>query len=140
MAAAPTTNLQIVRVQDDHTSTKIPTINTGMVDLDTAIAGFITVDIPGTGDVSIGVFGRSQSLNPVLKFTGTLTGNRTVYMTVALGSARRFTAWNATSGAFTLTIKTTAGGSTGKTITQGKCRDLFHDNTNVYASGPEETP
>lgn len=137
MAAAPTTNLQIVRVQDDHTSTKIPTINTGMVDLDAAIAGFVIVDIPGTGDVSIGVFGRSQSLNPVIKLTGVLTGARTVYMTVALGSARSFIVWNATTGAFSLTIKTTAGGSTGVAVTQTKKVLLFHDGTNVMAAAPE---
>lgn len=134
MAANPTTNLQIVRVQDDHTSTKIPTINTGMVDIDAAIAGFIIIDVAGSGDRTLS---RAEAINKVFKFIGVLTGARNILFPVALGCARQFTVWNATTGAFALNVKTTAGGSTGPAVTQTKKVLIFHDNTNAHAAGPE---
>lgn len=70
----------------------------------------------------------------------TSAGSGTHSVTTLAGCVNDFTAWNATSGAFTVTIKTNADGSTGKTLTQGKARKLFHNGANVYAAGPEETP
>lgn len=70
----------------------------------------------------------------------TSTGSGTHSVSAVAGCAGEFIVWNATSGAFSVTVKTNAVGSTGKTLTQAKCRLLFHDSTNVYAAGPEETP
>lgn len=77
---------------------------------------------------------RVQALNSVFKFTGLLTGAITISFPVSLGCARQFTAWNATTGAFALTIKTTTVGSVGIAVTQGQSVQLFHDGTDVRAA------
>lgn len=130
----PTTNFGIVRVQDDHTSTKIPTINTGFAELDAAGGGFIQIDISGSGDRTLT---RTEALNKIFKFVGTLTGVRNILYPVPSSCARKFDVWNATTGAHAVNIKTTAVGSTGPAVTQTKSVSLYHDNTNVKAAGPE---
>jgi hypothetical protein len=128
--ATPTPNLQIGRVADDQTSIKIPRINEGMVDLDNAIAGMLTRSVAGASNVTLT---RLEALNAVLKFTGVLTGNIVVFLPVLLGTRRDYTVWNATTGAFTLTVKTTTGGSAGVAVTQGTKSLLAHDGTDVFA-------
>ena len=115
----PTTlNSKIPLPTSEQDSAKVATYNAAHHEVEKLNTGFLPLAIDGTGDVPLATFGRDQALNRLLKFTGVLTGNRTVKMPVALGCARHFTVWNATTGAFTLTIITTAGGSTGVVVTQ----------------------
>lgn len=81
-----------------------------------------------------------ESRTLFLKFTSTLTANREVKIdttTAGKYSSRMFLIWNASSANFKLTIKTTAGGSTGPDVNSGKIRAVIHDGTNVYPWGPE---
>lgn len=110
------------------------TLNTGTDDVDLLTGGMLSVSIAGTGSTTLT---RTQAINKVFKFTGILTGNRTIVFPVSLGCSRKFTIWNATTGAFTLTIKTDTGGSAGPTITQTKICECFHDGTDVKKSGTE---
>lgn len=134
MAAAPTTYLQIVRVADEYTAQPIPTINTAMVDIDATIAGMLILSVAGSSNVTLT---RAQGLNRVFQFTGILTGNINILFPAALGCARDFLVWNATTGAFTLTVKTTTGGSAGVAVTTAKKVYCFHDGTNVYKATAE---
>ena len=85
--------------------------------------GLISIDCAGSSDVTL----TDDEVNHALfKFTGALTGNINV---IVPDQSHVYRCWNATSGAFTLTVKTSAG--TGKTITQGKKRIVFSDGTNV---------
>lgn len=131
---ASTANLKLVKNVSEHDATKIVTINTEMDDLDAAVGGMLILDIAGTGTTDLT---RAQALNPVIKLTGLLTtGGRIVRFPISLGTLRRFTIWNATTGAFTVTLKTTVGG-TGLVVTQTKKVNVFHDGTEVYGSSAE---
>lgn len=129
-----TTNAKIVKPVSEHDANKIVTIDTGTDDIDLLTCGMLSLSIAGTGSTTLT---RAQAINTVFKFTGVLTGNRTILFPVSLGCSRRFTIWNATTGAFTLTIKTDTGGSAGPTVTQTKKVNLFHDGTDVLASSAE---
>lgn len=116
-----------------------------MDDLDNSIGGLLTLSVAGSSNVTLT---RAQALNAVLKFTGVLTGSITIYIpvianaaitppTTTIGALRKYTIWNATTGAFTITIKTSAVGSAGIVVTQTKIVDIFHDGTDVKAAGAE---
>lgn len=131
-----TINTGSLKPNSEQDAQKVGTYNETLNDYDAVMAGMIVVSVT-TADVTLT---RAQALNKVIKFTGVLTGNRTVFIPHTLGAARQITFWNATSGAFTVTVKTTAGGSTGPAITQGKAQICFHDNVNVLRAGAEVTP
>jgi hypothetical protein len=80
-----------------------------------SVAGGVTVTLTAT-----------EAGNAILKFTGALTANISVVVPTATGT---WTIINATSGAFTLTVKTSAG--TGIAITQGLNWGVICDGTNV---------
>ena len=65
--------------------------------------------------------------NVVLYFAGALTSNLIVVVPVT--NRRLWAAINGTTGAFTLTVKTSAG--TGVTVAQGKRNLIYTDGTNV---------
>ena len=67
--------------------------------------------------------------NLCLNLTGALLANLTVYIPATVGGF-----WivdDATTGSYTVTIKTTAVGSTGVTSVQGKTLVIYSDGTNV---------
>lgn len=93
-----------------------------------AIAGMEVVAITGGSYSLTSLDGVSdEARNAIIKFTGTLTSNQTI---VVPNSSKHWIFWNATTGNFTLTVKTAAG--TGVVITQGAKGFLFCDATNVY--------
>ena len=142
---ASTTNLIIPKMVSENDAQKVATINSGTDDFDGAVAGMLTLGVGGSANITLT---RTQALNRVFKFTGALTGNITIYFpvianlalsppTTTVGSVRDFRVWNATTGAFTLTLKTSAVGSAGVAITQTKKAVYFHDGTDVYAATAE---
>ena len=132
-----TLNAGITKPLSENDAQKVASYNNALDELDAATLGYGEKSVAGTGNVTLT---RTEALHTAFKFTGTLTGNRVVLIPHTLGSARLISVWNATSGAFTLTIKTTASGSTGVAITQNKVKLLFHDNVNVYSAAAEITP
>jgi hypothetical protein len=91
---------------------------------------YASKSVAGSSDVTLTA---AEAAPGVLKFTGTLTGNISVILPLTAG--RRWTIWNATSGAFTLTIKGSSG--TGAAITQGKKAPVWTDGTN-FVSGMDD--
>jgi hypothetical protein len=63
-----------------------------------------------------------------INLTGTLTGNRNLIVP----NNGEWIVYNNTSGAFSVTVKTSAG--TGDTVTQGSNRAFYADGTNVVAT------
>lgn len=124
-----TTYLKSTKPASEQDAQKVATYNVLADDHDVGIAGMLTRDIAGTGAYTLT---RAEALNPVIKFTGTLTGNRTISLPVSLGTNRAIIIWNATSGAFTVTVITTTGGSSGVVVVQGTKSLLAHDGTNVF--------
>lgn len=136
---AVTTNLGSTKPTSEQDAQKVATYNALLDEFDKAIGGFLELSVAGSANVTLTT---AQGISAGFKFTGALTGNIVVFIRVPTGSpagysSRLFPVWNATSGAFTLTVKTTAGGSTGVAVTQTKTQLLFHDGTNVKAAAAE---
>jgi hypothetical protein len=134
-----TTFLKIIKPVSEYDAQKIATLNVESDEFDAVVAGYLLLSVAGSSNVTLT---RAQALNRRLKFTGVLTGNITIYLpvitnlaitppTTTIGAARDYLVWNATTGAFTLTIKTSAVGSSGVAITQTKEVYISHDNTDV---------
>jgi len=85
--------------------------------------GLVSVSIAGSGSITLTA---AQYGAAILTLTGVLTGNKTVILPNSSGV---WTAVNATSGKFTVTLKTAAG--SGVAVTQGKASEIYCDGTNV---------
>lgn len=86
---------------------------------------FTTVDIAGSGDFVL----AGANLNRIAyRFTGVLTGNRTV---IVPGSIQQYWVTNATTGAFTLSFRTAAQTPPGVQILQNNAAILYCDGNNV---------
>lgn len=84
---------------------------------------FISIDASGSGNLTLNA---SQQNKIAYKFTGTLTGARTI---VIPGTVQQYWVDNETAGAFTLTVSTGVGTTT--TVAQGFREILYCDGTNV---------
>lgn len=134
-----TLNTKSTKPVSEQDAQKVATYNELADDFDAVVGGMLTLSVAGSANVTLT---RTQALNKRLKFTGVLTGNITIYLpvitnaaitppTTTIGTRRDYLVWNATTGAFTLTIKTSAVGSAGAVITQTKEVTIAHDGTDV---------
>ena len=89
-----------------------------------AVGGYLSKSVTG-GTVTLSDL---EASNPVIGFSGTLTSNLVVVVPTTV--KRLWAINNATSGAFTLTVKTATG--SGVTVAQGKRNLVYTDGTNVY--------
>ena len=89
-----------------------------------AVGGYLSKSVTG-GTVTLS---NLEASNPVIGFSGTLTSNLVVVVPTTV--KRLWAVYNATSGAFTLTVKTATG--SGVTVAQGKRNLVYTDGTNVY--------
>lgn len=84
---------------------------------------YTSIAVAGTGNYTL----AGSELNRIAyNFTGLLTGNRVIIVPTTV---QQYWISNATTGAYTFTVKTAAG--TGITITQGQRAILYCDGTNV---------
>lgn len=88
--------------------------------------GYTAVAIGGTGNYTLSA---AEYAKNAIKLTGTLTGNRNVIVPTAV---RDYWINNATSGAYTVTVKTASG--SGVLVTQGKKATVYCDGTDVIAA------
>jgi hypothetical protein len=85
----------------------------------TFVFDYTVINVPGTGTYTL----SGSELNRIVyKFTGALTGNRTI---VVPDTVQQYWIENATTGAYVFTVKTAAG--TGVTITSTQ-RGIFYCN------------
>ena len=101
-----------------------------MTDQSVVTFTYAVIAVAGTGNYTLSA---SEYANKAIKFTGILTGNRTIIVPTSL---REYIVNNATTGAFSLTVKTLAG--TGIAVTQAKSAFLYCDGTDVVASETDE--
>ena len=130
MASTYSTDLKLeLMATGENAGTWGTKTNTNLNLIQQAIAGFQSIDV-AAADVTLVMTDASISnaRNMVLKFTGTLTANRTVNLP---DSIEKFYILqdSTTHGAFTLTFKTVSG--TGFTLDEGKIHAGFSDGTNV---------
>ena len=100
-------------------------VNTDLDDIDKALNGYLTQSVAGGIDVTITATNWN---NRIIEFTGTITANINVIVPI---TTRLFAAYNNTTGAFSLTVKTASG--TGITVPQGNRVILACDGTNVVS-------
>ena len=131
MASTYSTDLKLeLMATGENAGTWGTKTNTNLELVQQAIAGFQAIDV-ASSDVTLVMSNASISnaRNMVLKFTGTLAGNRTVNLPD--GIEKFYILQDATThGANSLTFKTVSG--TGFTLDEGKMHGGFSDGTNVY--------
>ena len=138
MASSTSTDLKLELITTGEKAGTWGTItNTNLQILEQAASGYLSSNI-GSSDLALDLstFAVSNGKNLYYKFTGSLTGNRTV--TMPSGAERVFivedaTTRNASTTSYTLTVKTVSG--TGVTIPVGAKVVLYSDGTNI-SSGP----
>jgi hypothetical protein len=87
---------------------------------------YTVIDVSGTGNYTL----AGSELNRIAySFTGVLTGNRTI---IVPATVQQYWVTNSTTGAFTLTVKTSAG--TGEAVTSGQQRIFYCNGTNVVSA------
>jgi hypothetical protein len=105
--------------------------NTNLLILEQAIGGYAGVALNATTGATL-TFSNgalSDGKNQVLKLTGTITTNVDVIVPDSI--EKTYVVENATSGAFTVTVKTTSGtGVTWGTTDKGK-KLIYSDGTNI---------
>lgn len=95
----------------------------GLSQAATSSFDYLSIDVAGTGNYTLSTF----QLNRVAyNLFGALTGNRAI---IVPATVQQYWITNATSGAFTLTVKTAAG--TGIVVPAGQAYILYCDGTNV---------
>ena len=131
MASTYSTDLKLeLMATGENAGTWGTKTNTNLELVQQAIAGFQAIDV-ASSDVTLVMSNASISnaRNMVLKFTGTLAGNRTVNLPD--GIEKFYILQDATThGANSLTFKTVSG--TGFTLDEGKMHGGFSDGTNAY--------
>ena len=131
MASTYSTDLKLeLMATGENAGTWGTKTNTNLELVQQAIAGFQAIDV-ASSDVTLVMSNASVSnaRNMVLKFTGTLAGNRTVNLPDSI--EKFYILQDATThGANSLTFKTVSG--TGFTLDEGKMHGGFSDGTNVY--------
>lgn len=129
MVAAYTTRIRLTKQGDgDNDSTWGTVLNDEVIDLtDFAIAGYTTVNLAsGNATLTSNDGAPDQSRSAMLELTGTLTGNRNVYIPAV---SKSYIVRNNTSGAYSATVRVTGG--TGYAIPQGESNLIYCDAVSV---------
>ena len=92
--------------------------------VNTIVLGWLAKDCAGSSDVTL--TDPDEARYAALKLTGALTGNISVIVPT---EDKSYDIWNATTGSYTITVKTSAG--TGVVVQQGRKARLWCDGTNV---------
>lgn len=93
--------------------------NTNLETLDAFSAGYLSKSVAGSANVTLtsnNADPTAEASNKVIEFTGTLTGDITVFVPAVESN---YIFFNNTSGAFTLTVAPTGHGANGVAILQG---------------------
>lgn len=132
-----TTNLNVVKPYQNQNNIDT-TVSTADDIFDTAVAGRLALSVAGSVDVTLTdatITGIGQASYKILEFTGVLTGSINVIFPTL---ARHWIIFNNTTGAFTLTVKTSAG--TGIIVSQGTKQQVYCDATNIVLALPTGFP
>ena len=131
MASSYSTDLKIelmVTGEKDNQWGDITNTNLNLVQQ--AIAGFESIAITSTNTTLLMTDAQiSQARNAVLKFTGAITANCTVF--VASGIEKTYTVDNATTGAFTVALNQVGGSSVIFEATDKSHKLVYLDGTNA---------
>jgi hypothetical protein len=132
MANSTSANLKLtVQATGENSGTWGQITNTNLLILEQAIGGYDAVGLNATTGATLtfsnGVL--SNGKNQVIKLTGTITSNVDVVIPDSI--EKTYLIENATSGAFTVTFKTTSGTGATWTATNKGYKILYSDGTNI---------
>ena len=133
MASSYSTDLKLeLMVTGENAGTWGDNTNNNLNLVQQAVAGYEAISIAGgvgttTLDMSNGAI--SNARNAVIKFTGSITGNRTV--TIPDSIEKTYLLENGTTGAFTVAFKTVSGTGVTFSATDKGFKQVFSDGTNV---------
>tara|TARA_E500000318_G_scaffold66941_2_gene61698 strand:- start:2799 stop:3671 length:873 start_codon:yes stop_codon:yes gene_type:complete len=130
MANTTSANLKLtVQQTGENAGTWGQVTNTNLLILEQAIGGYDTVNSASGATLTFSNGALSNGKNQVLKLTGTISGN--VNVTIPDSIEKTYIVENATSGAHTVTFKTSSGtGVTWSATDKGK-KILYSDGTNI---------
>lgn len=106
-------------------------LNSNFDILDAALGGMTTIDVTGITTTQTLTAAQYQKL--ILAFTGTLTANLIYQVPVGVGGQWIIT--SAATGAFTITFRTAAAGTTALIPVSVTGVTVYSDGTNVYQTG-----
>jgi hypothetical protein len=130
MANSTSANLKLtVQTTGENSGTWGQITNTNLLILEQAIGGYDAVGITAAATLTFSNGVLSNGKNQVLKLTGTITGNKNVV--IPDGIEKTYLVENATSGAFTVTFKTSSGTGATWSATDKGFKILYSDGTNV---------
>ena len=132
MANSTSANLKLtVQATGENSGTWGQFTNTNLLILEQAIGGYDAVGLNATTGATLtfsnGVL--SNGKNQVIKLTGTITSNVDVVIPDSI--EKTYLVENATTGAFTVTFKTTSGTGATWTATNKGYKILYSDGTNI---------
>ena len=130
MANSTSANLKLtVQATGENSGTWGQFTNTNLLILEQAIGGYDSIGITAAATLTFSNGVLSNGKNQVLKLTGTISGNKNVV--IPDGIEKTYLVENATTGAHTVTFKTSSGtGATWATTDKG-FKILYSDGTNV---------
>ena len=130
MASSFSTDLKLeLMASGENSGTWGIKTNTNLELVEQAIAGFQSIAITSTNTTLLMTDAQiSDARNAVIKFTGTLSANSTVF--VQSGIEKTYTLENATSGAFTLAFNQVGGSSVIWNTTDKGIKQIYLDGTN----------
>ena len=136
MANTTSTNLKLtVQATGENSGTWGQFTNTNLLILEQAIGGYDAVGLNATTGATLtfsnGVL--SNGKNQVIKLTGTITSNVDVVIPDSI--EKTYIIENATSGAFTVTFKTSSGTGVTWGSTDKSTKIIYSDGTNVVDTG-----
>jgi len=130
MANSTSANLKLtVQTTGENSGTWGQITNTNLLILEQAIGGYDAVGITSGATLTFSNGVLSNGKNQVLKLTGTIAGN--VNVTIPDSIEKTYLVENATTGAFTVTFKTTSGTGATWSATDKGYKILYSDGTNI---------
>ena len=134
MANSTSANLKLtVQTTGENSGTWGQITNTNLLILEQAIGGYDAVGITSGATLTFSNGVLSNGKNQVLKLTGTITGN--VNVTIPDSIEKTYIVDNATTGAHTVTFKTSSGTGVTWGSTDKSTKVVYSDGTNVVDTG-----
>ena len=130
MANSTSANLKLtVQATGENSGTWGQITNTNLLILEQAIGGYQAVGITSGATLTFSNGALSNGKNAVLKLTGTIGG--AVNVTIPDSIEKTFIVDNATTGAYTVTFKTTSGSGVTWAAADKGTKMIYSDGTNV---------
>ena len=130
MANSTSTNLKLtVQATGENSGTWGQITNTNLLILEQAIGGYSSIAVTSGATLTFSNGALSNGKDQVIKLTGTIAG--AINVVVPDGIEKTYIIQNATSGAYTVTVKTSSGSGVTWGATDKGIKMVYSDGTDV---------